>query len=71
MLIFNQLLMLLGVLLFVVGLGFALRFFSYMIRGVQLPWAVFFQVSLIGSFGLSIGLLLILLNYVAIRGSIF
>jgi len=66
----NQILMIVGLCLFVLGLGFSLRFFSYMIKGVGMTFLAFFQLTLIGGLGMGLGFLLMLLNFAAIRGGI-
>lgn len=59
--------LILGIIILFVGLGFALRFFSFMIRGVGMSIGTFFFLVFMGSLGISIGILLILHNLQAVK----
>jgi hypothetical protein len=55
MLIIYQLFLMLGVTIFLIGLGLILRWISAMLRGEGLLWGMVIFLNFVGAFGIIIG----------------
>jgi len=55
-------LLFLALIFLIVGLGFTLRFLSYMMRGVGMSWATFFGMVIVAAVCLVVGLGLLLIT---------
>lgn len=51
-----------GSIFVIAGLGFTLRFFAYMVRGVTMSWGVMAALILLGALGATIGTFMIVAN---------
>lgn len=60
--VLNWVFIVIAMILLIVGVGYTLRFLSYMLRGVGMSLGVLVALVLIGGLGLGAGLWLLLFN---------
>jgi hypothetical protein len=62
MIFVSWILVVLAIILLIIGLGFALRFLSYMMRGVDMRWGSFFGMVILAALCIVVGLVLLFMT---------